>query len=349
MTMRIRTPGYYTDFRCLMGDCPDTCCRDWEVVLDEQTKAFYESVPGALGDELRTAMEKGNGEYFELDHALCPFLNEAGLCRIQLACGEERLTHNCASFPRFAEEYGALREWALAISCPEAARLILTAENPADFVLEKTDEPLDGTNDLDAKLFFCLTAARQKLYALACDREFPFTDRLALIVVLAAAMEKKLDHGKYAAAQKIAERFDPRTECAKLKRYRKHDPKPSQALLELLRSMEILTPRYRGLLEAADAQTLCIAEHPAWENLLVYFLYRYVLKAAVDGDLFGRVRAAVCGVLAIRALLGASFSLERMIDVSHLYGREIEHAADNLSALVSAPLAKKQLLRAILQ
>ena len=347
--MRIRKPAYYDGFRCLMGDCPDTCCRDWEVVLDEPTRAFYESVPGALGDELCAAMEKGNGEYFELDHALCPFLNEAGLCRIQLACGEEHLTHNCASFPRFAEEYGALREWALAISCPEAARLILTAEDPAAFLLEQTDEPVDGTNDLDADLFFCLSAARQKLYRIARNRNFSFADRLGLVVLLTAAMQKKLDHGKYSAAQKLAECFDPEAEYAKLKRYCRQDLKPMRTLLALLRSMEILTPRYRALLEAADAQTLCAAEHPAWENLLVYFLYRYVLKAAVDADLFGRVRAAVCGVLAIRALLGTTFSLENMIDISHLYGREIEHAAENLSALVSASLTKKQLLRAVLQ
>lgn len=347
--MRIRKPEYFDDFSCLMGECPDTCCRDWEIVLDEPARTYYESVPGVFGEELRAAIAKGNGECFALDHELCPFLNEAGLCRIQLTCGEEHLTHNCASFPRFAEEYGALREWTLAISCPEAARLILTAEKPNEFRLENTDEPVEDTNNLDAELFFCLMSARQKLYSLACDRKYSFADRLALVVVLAAAMQKKLCRGKYAAARRLAEQFDSQAECARLKRCRRCGAEPMQALLEQLRAMEILTPRYRMLLQTADAQRLCAADQPEWENLLVYFLYRYVLKAAVDGDLFGRVRAAVCGVLAIRMLIGPSFSSEKMMDVAHLYGREMEHAANNMSALIALPLKKKQLLRAILQ
>lgn len=339
--MRIRTPGYYKEFHCLMGACPDTCCRDWEVVLDDETREYYETVPGELGEELRVAMEKGHGEYLELDHTLCPFLNEAGLCRIQLACGEEHLTHNCASFPRFAEEYGALREWALAISCPEAARLILSASEAAAFDLEKTDEPINGTNDLDAELFYCLNAVRTRFYAIACDRSLPFSERMVQIVLLADRLQRPLSHGRYASARKRLERFDtnkPQAARGKVK------PNALQPVLELLRGMEILTPRYRMLLDEADPHKLSPTDDAAWENLLVYFLYRYVLKAALDADLLGRVRAAVCGVSAVRLLLGAEFSLDRMMDLAHLYGREIEHAEDNLHAIVHAPLRVKQLL-----
>ena len=31
-----RRPDYYTQFHCLGGACPDTCCRDWAVVLKDR-------------------------------------------------------------------------------------------------------------------------------------------------------------------------------------------------------------------------------------------------------------------------------------------------------------------------
>ena len=29
--MEIRYPEYYKQFRCLAGECPDTCCVGWEI------------------------------------------------------------------------------------------------------------------------------------------------------------------------------------------------------------------------------------------------------------------------------------------------------------------------------
>ncbi len=345
--MRIRTPSYWNAFHCRMGACLDTCCRDWEIVLDRETRSFYETVPGELGEELRAQMARG-GDCFALDGALCPFLNGEGLCRIQLALGQEHLTHNCASYPRFGEEYGALREWALAISCPEAARLILTAPEPAAFALEKTTEPLMETNDLDPELFQLLMEARTSMYVLACDRSMPFADRLALTVRLAERVQERLDHGKYAGARKRLARFAPGRERDRLRVCVAPDAAAAGEILEKLRSLDILTPRFAELLAAAEPETACSMEDAAWENLLIYFLYRYVLKAVLDGDLLGRVRAAVIGCVAIRALLGPyGFSLDAMIDIAHRYGREIEHDADNFAALVRWPLPAERLIAAV--
>ena len=47
--MRIREPDYYGAFRCLAGACPHTCCAGWEVVVDPETAARYQALPGALG------------------------------------------------------------------------------------------------------------------------------------------------------------------------------------------------------------------------------------------------------------------------------------------------------------
>ena len=39
-----RYPVYYKEFVCAAGDCPDTCCAGWDVVVDEETAARYAAV-----------------------------------------------------------------------------------------------------------------------------------------------------------------------------------------------------------------------------------------------------------------------------------------------------------------
>lgn len=41
---------YVNKFSCLAGKCPDTCCKDWQIILDEDAIARYASLPGELGE-----------------------------------------------------------------------------------------------------------------------------------------------------------------------------------------------------------------------------------------------------------------------------------------------------------
>ena len=51
--MKIRTPAYYQNFRCIAGACPDTCCRGWAIVVDDEAWEKYQSLPGEIGARLR--------------------------------------------------------------------------------------------------------------------------------------------------------------------------------------------------------------------------------------------------------------------------------------------------------
>ena len=55
LPMKIYTPSYYARFRCLAGDCRDTCCRGWEIDIDPESYARYLAQPGKIGDRLRAA------------------------------------------------------------------------------------------------------------------------------------------------------------------------------------------------------------------------------------------------------------------------------------------------------
>ena len=118
---------YVNKFSCLAGKCPDTCCKDWQIILDEDAIARYASLPGELGEQVRAAMLTENGETrFRERGGNCVLLRDDGLCPLQAAYGAEMLCRTCFTHPRFTEEYGQTAELTLSLSCPEAARLLLT-------------------------------------------------------------------------------------------------------------------------------------------------------------------------------------------------------------------------------
>ena len=120
-------PDYYRKFTCLGGSCPDTCCAQWEVVVDDDTAALYAAVPGELGDALRQTltMDEDGDRILRFSEGRCPLLTSGGLCSVQMALGHEALCKTCREFPRLIQDYTNFREHSLSLSCPEAARLIL--------------------------------------------------------------------------------------------------------------------------------------------------------------------------------------------------------------------------------
>ena len=130
---------YVNKFSCLAGKCPDTCCKDWQIILDEDAIARYASLPGELGEQVRAAMLTENGETrFRERGGNCVLLRDDGLCPLQAAYGAEMLCRTCFTHPRFTEEYGQTAELTLSASCPEAARLLL--EHDAPLTLTETDD-----------------------------------------------------------------------------------------------------------------------------------------------------------------------------------------------------------------
>lgn len=49
--MKIVTPAYYKDFKCIAGACTDTCCAGWDVDVDEASYKHYKKVKGKLREK----------------------------------------------------------------------------------------------------------------------------------------------------------------------------------------------------------------------------------------------------------------------------------------------------------
>jgi lysine-N-methylase len=137
-------PDFYPAFRCRAAACLHSCCRGWEIDVDEESAAYYRQLPGELGDALRAALfADEEGWHFCLDgEERCPFLQKDGLCRLIRELGEEALCDICALHPRFFQEIGEDELWGLGLSC-EAVTALLLERDGLRFVCRETGESVD--------------------------------------------------------------------------------------------------------------------------------------------------------------------------------------------------------------
>jgi len=356
--MLIRRPHYYDRFYCLAGDCPDTCCASWDIVIDQDSLDFYQTIPGEFGEKVRSAITvDGDGDHcFSVSGGQCPLLTEERLCSIQLAFGEERVCDVCRSHPRFQEIYGPFREDSLAASCPGVADLLIEAETPAYFPEIEDDQPDEVCDDVDEELLAVLLPTRQRALELIQDRSRPLGERLALLMDFADALQDELDVGQLEEMEALCASW-----MAELPEREPGRRETMQRLLALLLELEILEDDWRELVRSSAEtlyERLSEAEYAAaceqfqvymadrayeYEHLAAYFLYRWWLKADFDDDVYGKAALTVLSCLAVRELgmalwlvRGKEFSKADQSWLIHQWCKEQEHCAENIAALTQA-------------
>lgn len=140
-------PDFYRRFACKAAACRHSCCRGWEIDVDEESADYYRVLPGALGRELRAALVREDGVWhFRLGEGeRCPFLRGDGLCRLILELGEQALCDICALHPRFYGELGEFEFCGLGLSCERVCELLLESREPLRFTLDGETESFDFT------------------------------------------------------------------------------------------------------------------------------------------------------------------------------------------------------------
>lgn len=340
-----RRPDYYTKFRCLGGTCPDTCCRDWSVVPDEDALTDYAAAPAPLRSRISQNLvtDEDGDTCFRLDgQGMCTLLTPEGLCAIQKDWGEEHLCAHCAAYPRFTEEFGCLTETSLAISCPEAAHLLLEAPRftLAEIDDGQADSPFEG---VDPGLLAGLERSRAQVLDLL-RRPGGIWHKLRLTLAYAGELQARIDGGRYAELSACPltlspPRDNPRRQTA------------AAGLLNLLGSLETLRPSWPLLLREraeelarlspGEYTALCVRyarANPDCErqavNLACYFVFRHWHKAVNDDALYGRAVfvCAACSALYHLAL----FQPGEEAALWARFSREVEHDETNLETLVRA-------------
>ena len=312
--MKLIAPDYYTEFRCIADKCRHSCCIGWVIDVDPDTLEYYHGITGSLGERLQKGIdESGETAHFILGEGeRCPFLNEKGLCDLITELGEENLCQICTDHPRYRNFYNDRMEIGLGLCCEAAGELILKRQEKTTLIVLEDDGEADEPDVADESLL----TWREQLFAIAQDRT--------------RTIENRADAILNAAEMTIPERS--LAEWADI-------------YLELERLEESWTDRLREL-KGTDIFDAPVLDMPEWEiafeQMLVYFLYRQLPFALDDGEYEGR---AACGVLCYRmirdlcrvhAVLHGSVSLDDLVEIARQYSAEIEYSDENVEALLDA-------------
>ncbi len=313
--MKIYKSAYFDSFRCAAENCPDSCCKEWDVQVDDVSARFYRSLSGPLGDRLRQVLTEDPeaGTVMTIENGRCPMWRQDGLCRIQAELGHNALCKTCREFPRLTHDYGNFAELGLELSCPEAARMILTApETP----LIAAEVPGGDSPEYDTDAMTVLRQTRETALALLSNPAYSVPESLILLLFYGYQAQTLLDGGNvpvfdetrvFAQAAQMAARPD------------------TASLLAFFSGLEILTLKWRLRLESPFGP---VPWSDLFRNLARYGIERYWLQAVSDYDLVCRVKMIVTSCILVRALGGNT------IETAQLYSKEIENDAENIDAIL---------------
>ena len=364
--MKIRVPEYFKDFKCIASECEDTCCAGWGIVIDDESYHKYQKVEGAFGDRLKSEIVHDAGEnIFVLKGNDCPFLNESKLCDIYNELGEEGLCYTCRQYPRYLEEFGSLREMGISLSCPEAARIILRDSKKATFELSENNEEVSTYNDINARLYIELMQCRKIVFDILQDRSIKLNYRAAIILSFAKEIQDKIDENEMADIKDIREKYSNESFIkellSNLNQYKNNKDDKYNNMHEyfnVFKNLKHINPNdplglddaIRYFWQSEDDKEIYLSKNDSFnkyyeesmykfEHILVYFIFRYFMKAVFDYDVSAKVKTAIVSYLMIKELSvvrfteEGDFTEEDMVDIAHMYSKDIEHLEENIESL----------------
>jgi len=271
----------------------------------------------------------------------------------------------CTRYPRHYEEYENLREISLSLSCPAAARMIMSSDERMTFLKESRETPKEKYESFDSDLFRRLQKIREYLYWVAQNRELSIEERMALLAATSHDLQNRIGRRRFYPVEDLLKRYEtPAFLKTARKKFAKYQGKKTERRTQLqkmwrrLYRLEVLRPSWTELLKEQEQMLYCkVSEEEyreavcaftenykekeyEYEQLLMYFLFTYVCGAVYDRDLFSKVRLAVVNTMLIRELGIAvwlsrdrQLSFEDQVELAHRYAREVEHSESNIKAM----------------
>ena len=324
--MKFRIPDYYDDFQCLARKCRDNCCVGWEIEVDEETAAYYETLNTAFSVIVRKYTEGG---YIHMKPSgRCPFLNGNNLCDIITRLGKENICQICRDHPRFFSWYGRVKEGGLGLCCEAAARLILSRD--MNLIEREIDEdPFDPPYQ---DLLEMLEDDRKILFK--CLRENEFPKAMRLILDFADQRQSRFDVDKWNQVNIMSETVAIKPA---------HPDEIIQFFINLepmSRDWRIHLQDYLFLFDKID--DIPKEDYTELRRVAEYFLYRYYLKTVDDIEDLCRVKAAVICTWLLslvwrgRRITRKKLSFEDKALTAAALSKEIEYNLENLATLYDA-------------
>lgn len=303
--MKIFAPDYYAEFKCIADGCKHNCCIGWEIDIDCDTFSVYNKVGGKMGRRLKENIEfDGGAAHFILsENERCPFLNGDNLCDIILNLGEENLCQICADHPRYRNFFPAGEEIGVGLCCEAACRLVLSQKGEFKLIEIADDGNDEAENEFEAEFF----DFRQEMFELIKDCNYSLDARVLRLLEMCGADFPEKSFRRWREIFMKLERLDFNW-----------DKK-----LELIGSFDGFE---------CDEKI-----NTAFENILIYFIYRHTAEGIYDGRIKERVCFAVLSFYIIRSIFANEYdkSFETLAELCRMYSSEIEYCEENIEALLN--------------
>lgn len=368
--MRYVKPYYYNDFKCIANKCPDTCCAGWQIVIDDETLEKYSNEKDEFSYRLKNSIDWGEGVFFQ-NNGRCAMLNDNNLCDLVTAKGEGGLCRTCHMYPRHIEEFEGVREYSLSLSCPVAARIILEDTNKLVFDIEENEDidPLEEEfEDFDFFMYTQLEQAREVIFEIIQNRDLSVDMRMSYIMDMARKFQNAVDEQEVYRMEEIADEYKPLEgkilQASELEQISDNIRfEKVKSAYELFKELEVLRQDWPEIIEDLKKNLyngICedyskIRDEfyndfvkgisaDRWgifkEQLLMFFVYTYFLGSVYDDLVYSKLALSTFSVCFIEEIIVSEWlknnkqiTLEKCIEISYRYAREVEHSDDNLNIL----------------
>lgn len=304
-------PDYYSDFACLADKCRHSCCKGWEIDVDENSLKYYASLPENWREKIASNIEVDEtGAHLCLtEEERCPFLQKNGLCELILGLGEDVLCQICADHPRFRNFFPDRTETGLGLCCEAVGRLILGRKEKMKLLAITEDGAVYApVPEKDPVL-----ELRAELIAVMQDRSMPVRERVEKLASAAGVNTIQQNEQYY------------------------------KFLLRLERLEEEWTQLLEALLTAVpfcDAPAETELTETAFEQFMVYLLFRHLPDAECPEEAGGQVLfclfalSLVQKLCALKEMQAGTLQIEDVVEICRLFSSEIEYSDENTDLII---------------
>lgn len=329
-------PFYYKNFIYIANKCTDSCCKDWDVVIDDCAKEYYKGVDLSFGKKLCSVMttDLDGDTVFTLKNGRCPFWNKNMLCDIYINLGKEHLCETCKNFPRIVQDYADFADHLLSPSCPEASRLMFKCSRPFDFYSETTDNT--DTADYNETLMSFLLNARKATIDVFKSKGLSFSAKLEQCLLFNQKVQTMLDNCQ--TDKKI--NYFP---VAVQKLNAAENDVDFTIFAKLFKRLDIMDKDFKELvvsaLEANGAVPCVSSFETGLTNLALYCIYRYYLTGIETGNAICTVQRLVFEYLIIAKAYdfmskkSDGVAESEIIRLVQQYSKEVEQSYENSELL----------------
>ena len=370
--MKVLKPFYYDNFKCIVGDCIDNCCHaEWEISIDKRTYKKYKKLKGQWGNKINNNIGRIRSNISDLRFGKiklkdkgCSLLDEKGLCTIHANLGVEYLCNTCKFYPREITKFGEIYERNLYMSCPEVARYFVKYKGNFYFNMDE-EELSDLDNDYivdknyDENLYNLLWYSRSLAMEIIQFKEIEIWKRIIFLKILTDKVQKLIDDENYENYEKVLNSFrneitniDVINSLDKIKLVPNVKVNFIKSVVDISERVSRNKVKYNNLLEQykklfendidSNFENVIKKEYEfnkylnneeyIMENLLIYLIYKYFMRALHTKDLNKEINNVIISYAMIKMLLLGQYDANEnklkeydFVEVFYVFSRVIEH------------------------